>query len=229
MLARSLTSRDAALPAESLKALDWLNFFLAALLMGFGPFVAVHLTENGWAPASIGAVLTISGLAGLTTQVPAGELIDMIAPKRALVGVAVTAAALALTIFGLRSDFPSVAGAAIIQGAAGSVFGPSIAAISLGLVGHDALAERLGRNQRFASIGGCQRLRSWVPLGICYPRKTYFWSPPRWRSRYYGHFSGYTAQIFTSAGPVALPIIMRRSPIGSAVSLSSKTSAFLPL
>ena len=115
MLARSLTSRDAALPAESLKALDWLNFFLAALLMGFGPFVAVHLTENGWAPASIGAVLTISGLAGLTTQVPAGELIDMIAPKRALVGVAVTAAALALTIFGLRSDFPSVAGAAIIQ------------------------------------------------------------------------------------------------------------------
>ena len=163
MLARSLTSRDAALPAESLKALDWLNFFLAAFLMGFGPFVAVHLTENGWAPASIGAVLTISGLAGLTTQVPAGELIDMIAPKRALVGVAVTAAALALTIFGLRSDFPSVAGAAI-KGAAGSVFGPSIAAISLGLVGHDALAERLGRNQRFASIGGCQRLRSWVPL-----------------------------------------------------------------
>src|ERR1700753_3572775 len=107
MLARSLTSRDAALPAESLKALDWLNFFLAALLIGFGPFAAVHLTENGWTPASIGVVLTISGLVGLTTQVPAGELIDIIASKRALVGVAATAAALALTIFGLRSDFPS--------------------------------------------------------------------------------------------------------------------------
>lgn len=36
MLARSLTNRDAALPAKSLKALDWLNFFLAAFLMGFG-------------------------------------------------------------------------------------------------------------------------------------------------------------------------------------------------
>jgi MFS family permease len=154
MLATSLTSRDAALPVDSLKALDWLNFFLAALLTGFGPFIAVHLAENGWAPASIGAVLTISGLAGLTTQVPAGELIDIIASKRALVGVASAAAALALTIFGLRSDFPSVAGAAIIQGGVGSVLGPSIAAISLGLVGHDALAERLGRNQRFASIGG---------------------------------------------------------------------------
>jgi MFS family permease len=152
MLARSLTSRDDAQPADSLKALDWLNFFLAALLVGFGPFVAVHLAEGGWAPASIGAILTISGLAGLTTQVPAGELIDVIGSKRALFGAAAAAAALALMIFGLRSDFSSISGAAVIQGAVGSVLGPSVAAISLGLVGHDALAERLGRNQRFASV-----------------------------------------------------------------------------
>jgi MFS family permease len=121
--------------------------------VGFGPFVAAHLAESGWAPASIGAILTISGLAGLTTQVPAGELIDVIGSKRALFGAAAAAAALALMIFGLRSDFASISGAAIIQGAVGSVLGPSIAAISLGLVGHDALAERLGRNQRFASVG----------------------------------------------------------------------------
>jgi MFS family permease len=154
MLARSLNSPDTGLPVESLKALDWLNFFLAALLMGFGPFAAVHLAENGWSPASIGAILTISGLAGLLTQVPAGELIDVIASKRALFGVAATTLALALTIFGLRSDFASVTGVAIIQGTVGGVLGPSVAAISLGLVGHEALAVRLGRNQRFASIGG---------------------------------------------------------------------------
>lgn len=149
----ALNSQDAELPVDSLKALDWLNFFLAALLMGFGPFVAVHLAENGWAPASIGAILTISGLAGLMTQVPAGELIDVIESKRALFGTAAATAALALTIFALRSDFPSVSGAAVVQGAVGSVLGPSVAAISLGLVGHDALGERLGRNQRFSSIG----------------------------------------------------------------------------
>jgi MFS family permease len=154
MPTESLTTRNTELPVESLKQLDWLNFFLAALLTGFGPFVAVHLAENGWAPASIGVILTISGLAGLATQVPAGELIDMVAAKRALLGIAAIAVALALTIFGLRSDFPSIAGVAIIQGCAGSILGPSVAAISLGLVGHDALAERLGRNQRFASIGG---------------------------------------------------------------------------
>jgi len=33
------------------------------------------------------------------------------------------------------------------------VLGPAIAAISLGLVGHAAVGERLGRNARFASIG----------------------------------------------------------------------------
>jgi MFS family permease len=165
MLAKSLTSRDAALPGDSLKALDWLNFFLAALLVGFGPFVAVHLAENGWAPASIGAILTISGLAGLTTQVPAGELIDVIASKRALFGAAAAAAALALMILGLRSDFPSTSGAAIIQGAVGSVLGPSVAAISLGLVGHEALGERLGRNQRFASVGGLSAAATMGAIG----------------------------------------------------------------
>jgi len=174
MLAKSLTSPDAALPVESLKALDWLNFFLAALLIGFGPFVAVHLAENAWAPASIGAVLTISGIVGLTTQIPAGELIDMIASKRALVGVAAVAAALALTIFGLRSDFPSVAGAAVIQGGVGSVLGPSIAAVSLGLVGHHALAERLGRNQRFASIGGLSAAAMMGAIGYLLPTRDIF-------------------------------------------------------
>jgi MFS family permease len=153
MFATSLNTPEPGALRESLHALDWLNFFLAALLVGFGPFIAVHFAEQGWTPASIGVILTIGGLAGLFTQIPAGELIDMVRSKRALVGVGAAAAVLALLIFGLRVDFPSAAAAAVLQGAAGSIFGPGVAAISLGLVGHHALAERLGRNQRFASIG----------------------------------------------------------------------------
>lgn len=140
--------------AESLYALDWLNFFLAALLMGFGPFVTVYLAGRGWTPEDIGLVLTASGLAGLLTQVPAGELIDRVKFKRGLVGIGVAAVIFVVLTYRLRPDFPSVFAAAIIQGATGSVIGPGVAAISLGLVGHEALAERLGRNQRFASIGG---------------------------------------------------------------------------
>src|SRR5262249_55999260 len=40
-----------------------------------------------------------------------------------------------------------------LQAAAAGVLGPAIAAISLGLVGHAAIGERLGRNARFASLG----------------------------------------------------------------------------
>jgi MFS family permease len=154
MLIRSLSTRDIRPAPESLHALDWLNFFLAALLMGFGPFAAVKLADSGWVPADIGLVLTASGLAGLLTQIPAGELIDIIKSKRMLVGAGTAAIILGVLIFGLRPDFPSVFAAAVIQGTAGSVVGPGVAAISLGIVGREALSERLGRNQRFASIGG---------------------------------------------------------------------------
>ena len=41
----------------------------------------------------------------------------------------------------------------ILHSAASCVLGPAIAAISLGLVGHRAIGERLGRNACFASIG----------------------------------------------------------------------------
>src|SRR5438046_927253 len=43
--------------------------------------------------------------------------------------------------------------AATLHAGASCVLGPAIAAISLGLVGPDAMGERLGRNARFASIG----------------------------------------------------------------------------
>src|SRR5262245_41417144 len=141
-------------PIDSLRALDWLNFLLAALLMGFGPFVGLYLADRGWVPANVGLVLTTVAVAGLLTQIPAGELIDMVKAKRVLMGTGIAAVALGLLILGLRPDFSSVFAAAVLQGVAGSILGPGIAAISLGLVGHDALSRRLGRNQRLASIGG---------------------------------------------------------------------------
>ncbi len=149
-----LSARDALPPLDSLRALDWLNFFLAALQSGFGPFVAIYLADQEWTPANIGFVLTASGLAGLLTQVPAGEFLDIVQSKRTLVGVGSVAVALAGLILGLRVDFPSVFAASVLQGSTGGVLGLGVVAISLGLIGHDALGERLGRNQRFASIGG---------------------------------------------------------------------------
>jgi hypothetical protein len=38
-----------------------------------------------------------------------------------------------------------------LQGITGAVLGPGVVAITLGLVGHARLSERLGLNQRFGS------------------------------------------------------------------------------
>ena len=57
-------------------------------------------------------------------------------------------------IIALWPTFPLVLAALVLQGITGGFLGLAIAAISLGLVGHAALGERLGRNQRFASTGG---------------------------------------------------------------------------
>jgi MFS family permease len=147
---------------------------MAALLMGFGPFVGLYLADHGWLPAGVGVVLTASGLAGLLTQIPAGELIDMVQSKRALVGAGAAAVSMGVLILGLRTDFTWVLAAAVMQGTAGSVIGPGIAAISLGLVGHDALAERLGRNQRFASIGGLTAAGTMGAIGSLLPTRDIF-------------------------------------------------------
>ena len=49
--------------------------------------------------------------------------------------------------------FPIVLTGAILHALASCVLGPAMVAISLGLVGHAAIGERLGRNARFASVG----------------------------------------------------------------------------
>jgi MFS family permease len=181
MPANPFKVQDDASPSRSWRALDWLNFFLAALMMGFGPFVSVHLADQSWTPEGIGLVLTVSTLIGLIAQIPAGELIDLVKSKRALIGAGTAAAAVALLLFGLRSDFPSIVAAAVIQGLAASMLGPAIAAISLGLVGHDALAERLGRNQRFASIGGLAAAAVMGVVGyFLLTRDTFFLSAALW-------------------------------------------------
>src|SRR5260370_25765522 len=66
----------------------------------------------------------------------------------AIVGICLSALALAIWPI-----FSVVMGARVLHATASCVLGPVIAALSLGLVGHAALGERLGRNARFASIG----------------------------------------------------------------------------
>src|SRR5215207_6859878 len=58
-------------------SLDWLNFLLADVRGGLGPYVSVFLlTQAHWDQATIGAVLTVTGIVGITLHTPVGALID---------------------------------------------------------------------------------------------------------------------------------------------------------
>src|SRR5262249_44955684 len=120
----------------------------------FGPIAAAYLAAREWTAKEIGFVLSIGAIASLLSQVPGGELIDYVRAKRLLVATGVATIAVSALIFWLWPSFPLVALAEVLQGITGGVVGPAIVAISLGLVGHGRLAERLGQNQRFAATGG---------------------------------------------------------------------------
>jgi hypothetical protein len=68
-------------------------------------------------------------------------------------GLAVATIGVSAFAYAAWPIFPIVLLAAVLQAAASCVLGPTIAAISLGLVGRSTISRRLGRNARFASIG----------------------------------------------------------------------------
>ena len=144
---------DLSPSSTSLSGLDGINFFLAGMLAGFGPFVAVLLADEKWTEQNIGYVLSVSGIAGLLSQLPGGELLDSSRSKRFLLALGAVVVTVNALVMALWPILPVVFAALVLQGLTGGVLGPAVAAISLGLVGHAALAERLGRNQRFASTG----------------------------------------------------------------------------
>jgi MFS family permease len=155
--ANSAEVADAVGPSPSdasLRGLDGVNLLLAGALSGFGPYVAAFLAEQNWTQQSIGFVLTAGGFAGLLSQLPGGALLDAIQSKRTAVGLGACMVAAGALMIALWPNFPLVLAALVLQGITGGFLGLAIVAISLGLVGNTALAERLGRNQRFASMGG---------------------------------------------------------------------------
>ena len=136
-------------PRTGQRGLDWFNFFVADIQTGFGPFLSVYLTTQKWTQVDIGLVLSIGSIAGLLAQVPGGWVVDLARSKLRAAGLAVIAIGLSALLIALAPSFVAMVAAKLLHVGASSVLGPAIAAITLGLVGHAAVAARLGRNARF--------------------------------------------------------------------------------
>src|ERR1700712_280908 len=98
--------------------LNGLNFFTAAVQAGFGPFIAVWLTQQGWSLTAFGLVLSIGTLAALLGQLPGGMLVDHVHAKRYAAAAALAVLACSAISLCLSSSFPIVAVAEIGHGLA---------------------------------------------------------------------------------------------------------------
>ena len=140
-------------PRASQRGLDWFTFFVADIQTGFGPFLSVYLTTQKWTQVDIGLVLSIGSIAGLLGQVPGGWIVDWARSKQRAAALAVIGIGVSAFLIAVTPVFATIVAAKLLHVGASSVLGPAIAAITLGLVGHAAVARRLGRNARFAAIG----------------------------------------------------------------------------
>jgi MFS family permease len=147
------SSRTASLRQANF-ALDAANFFLADVRDALGPYLAVYLlTERNWDEASIGFIMSIATIAGIAAQTPAGALVDSTRAKRALMITAALLVTGASLIVPWLLSFGPIAVAQASAHAAGVVFGPALAAVTLGIFGHRIFTRRIGRNESFNHAG----------------------------------------------------------------------------
>jgi MFS family permease len=160
--------------AGTLRGLDWLNFFLADVQTGVGPFLAIYLAGYGWNEERVGLALTVGGIAAILAQTPVGALVDQVRRKRTLIAAGIGALALGALLIAFVPTFWSVMSAQVLIGGTSSIFGPAICAISLGIVGHHLFDARQGRNQSFNSAGNVVAAVSMGLLGYFVSNRSIF-------------------------------------------------------
>ena len=130
-----------------------INFFMADMQSGIGPFVSVFLAQRGWETGLIGTAMTIGNIAGMLITTPVGGLIDASNRKRSWVivpGIAVVAAS---SIILLWQNFWAVAASQVATALAGAAIVPAVTGITLGMVGPKGFNRQNGRNQAFNHAG----------------------------------------------------------------------------
>ena len=170
---------------RSLRALEATNFFVADVQTGLGPFLAAYLAGAGWNPGRVGFALTLSGIVTVALQTPAGGIVDRVRSKRFILCAAAVVLAIGAVLLSLRTEPWAVYAAQTLIGGAAPFLAPTLAAITLGLVGKGTFDRQFGKNQSFNSAGNvaCAALVAWI-------------------SRKFGN-----AAIFWSAAALVLPTI----------------------
>lgn len=138
---------------SSVRALEWTNFFLADVQAGLGPFVAAYLASIGWQAGAVGRALTFGGIITVILQTPAGWIVDRTSRKRSILVAGSLVLALGALLLAISGKSGVVYTAQALIGMAGPFLGPTVAAITMGLVGNKLFDCQFGRNQAFNAGG----------------------------------------------------------------------------
>jgi MFS family permease len=142
-------------PAKSrgIWPLQALNFFMADMQAGIGPFLGVFLLAHHWQSGLIGTVMTVGGVAGMIMTAPAGALVDATSRKRLYVVVPGIFTVLASGIILLSQSFWLVAFSQVATAIAGAAIGPAVSGITLGMVRQAGFNRQNGHNQAYNHAG----------------------------------------------------------------------------
>jgi len=138
---------------HSLRALEITNFFLADVQTGLGPFLAAYLAGAGWEPGRVGVALSVGGAITVLLQTPAGAIVDQWRSKRLILVVASAVLAAGALLLSLTAAPWAVYTSQVLIGGAGPFLGPTIAAVTMGIVGVALFDRQFGKNQSFNSAG----------------------------------------------------------------------------
>jgi MFS family permease len=138
---------------QSIHALEAANFFLADVQTGLGPFLAAYLAGVGWQPGSVGMALSIGGMITVVMQTPAGAVVDQIRSKKLILILGSAVLALGAVLLSITASPWAVYSSQVLIGGAAPFLGPTLAAITMGIVGVSLFDRQFGKNQSFNSAG----------------------------------------------------------------------------
>lgn len=130
-----------------------LNFFMADMQAGIGPFLGVFLLAHGWQSGLIGTVMTVGGVAGMLMTTPAGALVDATNRKKLYVIIPGICTVIASGIVLLSQEFWLVSASQVATAIAGAAIGPAVSGITLGMVKQAGFNRQNGHNQAMNHAG----------------------------------------------------------------------------
>lgn len=134
-------------------ALAWLNFFIADVRDGLGPYLGVFLKEHQFTESQIGLITTSTSLCALIFGIFLGILIDKTRFKRGIIALCIVGIVLATGANYFYPHFTFTLMAQIAIALCAVCLAPAFSAITLGIVGQKGFSKQISLNEAYKHAG----------------------------------------------------------------------------